>query len=344
MNITWIIGNGFDLNLGLKTGYDYFVQNVYLPKESENRVPSDKRLLIERVDALPEWGSDKWSDLESLAGKVTANYEVGELDSYCGGFEGLLVELRNHLLVEQERGVEIARDNDFVDEARDTLVHINQRLPPRDSSLLGDLRGAESRVVHNFISLNYTKVLDATVESIREKYNPLERRTVRNAYNDAIGTLLHAHGTLDEDGGLVFGLSDAGQIANSALAQNNEFQELWIKEKRNHLFGNNRCEAALQLIKNSNVIVIYGCSLGESDAYLWNAVTGRLRESAASRLLVFSHEMPVKGTMQARKSQLVRNAIVGRLLSYGESNSGNLDITNHIIINNSGLVFKYIQP
>ena len=35
MNILWIIGNSFDLNLGLKTGYQDFLEDTYLKADAK---------------------------------------------------------------------------------------------------------------------------------------------------------------------------------------------------------------------------------------------------------------------------------------------------------------------
>lgn len=71
LEITWIIGNGFDVNLGLHTGYKYFVQNVYLA-EDEGKYPPNKKRLIEAVGKSDGWNDseDRWADLETLLGNA----------------------------------------------------------------------------------------------------------------------------------------------------------------------------------------------------------------------------------------------------------------------------------
>lgn len=44
MNVLWIIGNGFDLNLGLKTGYKDFYNNDYSLLDDEVIIKQRKKL------------------------------------------------------------------------------------------------------------------------------------------------------------------------------------------------------------------------------------------------------------------------------------------------------------
>lgn len=68
MNVTYIIGNGFDLNLGLETGYQAFY-NYYIKVPSPN---SQVKLL---KDSIEQDGYELWSDLEIGLGKISAKYE-----------------------------------------------------------------------------------------------------------------------------------------------------------------------------------------------------------------------------------------------------------------------------
>lgn len=66
MNVTYIIGNGFDLNLGLKTRYQDFY-DYYMTKTSPN---SQVELL---KDTIKQDGYELWSDLEIGLGRISAS-------------------------------------------------------------------------------------------------------------------------------------------------------------------------------------------------------------------------------------------------------------------------------
>ena len=61
MNILFLIGNGFDLNLGMKTNYNDFYK-YYASKQSS----SD---LIQKLKKEIDGNIENWSDLELALGK-----------------------------------------------------------------------------------------------------------------------------------------------------------------------------------------------------------------------------------------------------------------------------------
>ena len=63
MNITYIIGNGFDFNLGLKTSYKSFL-DYYLKRDSGDRI-------IELFKDSIKQCNDLWSDVEIALGQST---------------------------------------------------------------------------------------------------------------------------------------------------------------------------------------------------------------------------------------------------------------------------------
>ena len=66
MQTVFLIGNGFDVNLGLKTRYtEFYDYYLNIPTKNENV----KKLKLH----LKENKSDFWSDLEIGLGKYTAN-------------------------------------------------------------------------------------------------------------------------------------------------------------------------------------------------------------------------------------------------------------------------------
>lgn len=69
MNITFLIGNGFDRNLGLKTTYSDFV-GVYKKTDAKTQNLKDFREYINDNE-------DLWSAAEVEMGSNTANFEEG---------------------------------------------------------------------------------------------------------------------------------------------------------------------------------------------------------------------------------------------------------------------------
>ncbi len=68
---SFLIGNGFDVNLGLKTRYAEFYK-YYLD------IPTDNKNIRALKEHLRENKSDFWSDLEIALGKYTTRFSSFE--------------------------------------------------------------------------------------------------------------------------------------------------------------------------------------------------------------------------------------------------------------------------
>lgn len=68
MQLTYILGNGFDIAIGLSTGYsDFYKWYKKQPDESE-----EVSLLKETINEEIEKGNDDWKDFEYALGQFTA--------------------------------------------------------------------------------------------------------------------------------------------------------------------------------------------------------------------------------------------------------------------------------
>lgn len=75
MNITFLLGNGFDIGLGLKSGYknfySYFIENS-----------SDHNMIKKEIEADKKENYSNWSDLEIALGKFTKNVSKETLNEF----------------------------------------------------------------------------------------------------------------------------------------------------------------------------------------------------------------------------------------------------------------------
>ena len=67
MNIVYLIGNGFDLNLGLKTKYSDFIKEYIIPKTEDN-------LQIAKFKGDIAQSEQNWSSAELEFGKYTSRF------------------------------------------------------------------------------------------------------------------------------------------------------------------------------------------------------------------------------------------------------------------------------
>ena len=72
MNILYLIGNGFDLNLGLKTSYKDFL-NYYKALKMDHQKDSILRF-ISYIEDKKLLGDPNWSDIEIQMGQYTETF------------------------------------------------------------------------------------------------------------------------------------------------------------------------------------------------------------------------------------------------------------------------------
>ncbi len=249
MNITFFIGNGFDLNLGLKTRY-IDVYRGYINLYSDNNVINDFKLAL-RDDSMKNYKN--WSDFEMGMADYAVNF-TNEIDfkTCVRDFKAYMVE---HLIREEElfeasvRDVEISRIRDAFN---DCVNNFYMGLVPNAITQLKRL-GIVSSV--KFINLNYTETLDKFIfATIGGEDNKL-----RNKYTIP----LHIHGRLNGD--VVLGVDDEQQINNKSFKLTNSGRRTFVKPHFNTEYDSGRVELAYSNIKYSDVIYAYGASFGESD-------------------------------------------------------------------------------
>ena len=97
--IAFLIGNGFDLNIGLATRYDQFCKH-YLKEHSEDFLAKSMKTDMKL-----------WSDLELALGKVTEQVQAGYEN--CFGESKDLLELSLADYLENEQGKVIITEDQY---------------------------------------------------------------------------------------------------------------------------------------------------------------------------------------------------------------------------------------
>lgn len=87
LNILYVIGNGFDLNLGLKTSYKDFYDHYHSIESSKKDIDLLKKDLSDNYN--------NWADLELALGSYTEKLESS--DVFDEVFEDILQQLAEYL-------------------------------------------------------------------------------------------------------------------------------------------------------------------------------------------------------------------------------------------------------
>lgn len=273
MNITFLIGNGFDLNLGLKTKYTDFLEHYLKDDKNDNDTIKQFKKDIEK-------NLSTWADAELAFGKYTKTLNskedcvtcwkdfVNNLNEYLKG-ENIYLETDEELKNFYNRN-SLTIKNDFDKIFANFSSIFNKKLanmyPFKDSINF-----------YKFINFNYTKTLDIFLKNYDGKTNGNYR--IFDLNNN-----IQIHNSLDEH--LIFGVNNIDQV-NKELLENTIYEKFFIKHLNNDYLGDLKYETALDFIKNSNVLFVYGMSLGATDKFWWTEICNWLNSSTDRHLIFY---------------------------------------------------------
>ena len=111
---------------------------------------------------------------------------------------------------------------------------------------------------------------------------------------------MHVHGYTTKN--MVFGVNDDSQIADKTIfdGYGEEYIEQLIKIKSNKMYEENTDEKAHQLLRNSDVIYVYGMSIGETDKLWWERICQVMKEKQYLQLILHKHDA-IERSLTGRK-------------------------------------------
>lgn len=270
MNILFLIGNGFDLNIGLKSRYADFYK-YYNEQESTLDIINNLKSNINN-------NIQNWSDLELALGEYTK--ELNSVEE----FDQINDDIRNHLseyLAQQENNFDlnnIDKDIFFKD-----LCFSEERLLNQDKQLIVSHKNqwkSETWYI-NIITFNYTRVLENLIENTL----PLELSRNDDVYKILLSGIEHIHGFTNRR--MVLGVNDHEQISNKEFRKNDDIVESFVKNECNIAGKHLTQEKCTKIIKEANLICVFGSSLGDTDKIWWEIIGRQLREGCL--LILFVH-------------------------------------------------------
>lgn len=281
MNITFLIGNGFDINLGLKTQYKDFYP-YYLEKNQEN----DDLIL----NAIRNNSYELWADLETALGNMLSEISEDQIDHFLDDKERIEGFLLDYLTLQNKR-FRISDSSSLNKELANKIAVFYKEFQAKwRIEYESFLREVTEEILFNFISFNYTSTLDKIINSFTESNSNLSLGThvgQNTRYNDRFGKIIHIHGDLNK--GIILGLNDQNQINNDQLKNNQQLNDYMIKTRINEQYGALNQENAVKLIQNSRYVCVYGMSIGDTDNIWWVTIIDWLLKDPANRLVLYTH-------------------------------------------------------
>lgn len=337
MNITFLIGNGFDINLGLRTRYSDFYP-YFINKCSEKNII--KGWLIK--DEM------RWADLEKKLGEKVQYVTEENKEQFYESKEELDSLLLDYLKNEQNKFNLAGRENEIAGIFADNLTNFYSDFPEAESASLAStiytFSGEEFK--YCFLCFNYTDTLDRIINVTRKIKTPIStHKSGSRTLNNTLGSLIHIHGTVNQD--MILGVNDTDQINNDMLKKDSEFLDTFIKINMNNGIGQNKIKHANQMISNSHIICIFGMSLGYTDKMWWKELIMWLQKSGQNKLVIFN-----KGSMDEEQQYVrlsssrirINNSIKERFFkasgSVFDSKEKN-SLKNRIFIKYNSKIFKF---
>lgn len=295
MNITFLVGNGFDLNAGLRTQYKQFLkfycsdqcQHAYAAEANSELDKIFKRNIIKQFISLMQTDLNYWSDFEAALGRETANPPLDRQEYFDLCLADFQTEFNDYLKRELARfDWDLSLPTASVHFKSDLLGHMDKLRPSFRQELL-PVFGTKMNQdrTYRFISFNYTDVLDRVIRKLSPN-DAAFARTSNLLIDHKIGQIVHIHGSIDN--GMVLGVNDKSQIGNPILASQPGFHSSIVKPVVNREFGSGADTIAAQLIDSSDEICIFGMSIGDTDACWWRRIGKWMSAAAGHQVILFN--------------------------------------------------------
>ena len=276
IKITFMIGNGFDINAGFDTRYADFIR-YYLDTESKTKV-------IEEFKKTIEQNRECWADAELAFGKMTERYS--DVNAFLACYQDFCLQLVTYLQEQETRAVYARKDIRM--KISQALLFFSDQLTASQKSRIKQLVYSVGGTYYfHFINFNYTRIFDRCLNSFRIP----DKMVFNYRINDDIYSLkmedvIHIHGDLSEP--LLLGVNDEEQIANGEFLKNRKVVRQFIKPVTNAALQTMRDEEIQGIISDSNVICIYGMSIGATDRVWWKKIVAWLKQSDTRYLIIFT--------------------------------------------------------
>lgn len=302
MNITFLIGNGFDLNYGLKTSYQAFYKHyITLPESKDD-------LLATSIMEEPQL----WSDLEMGLGELFGKTEAKDLRKFFDSKFRLEDALVNYLKNEQKKFV-VKNQEALIAEFKNNVVNFYKDFMEQDQQEYLSFLNGSGEINYRFVTFNYTNILDGIVA--RSSTNNIFSKHICNGtnYNDRIKPVLHIHGTLTE--GFILGIDSEKQGSENTFSQYPRYKKLLIKRVTNENLKNNKNVTFKGILSDSRYICLYGLSIGETDESWWKQIANWLSQNPKNRLVIYNHlngEVPASGGKKLALDDSVKDIFIQR--------------------------------
>ncbi len=326
MKILYIIGNGFDLNLDLKTSYKDFFDYYKNIESTKNSINNLKKSISDNYK--------NWSDLELALGQYTD--ELKTVDEFDEVIEDIGEKLAEYLKKEELNfnSKEYDKEKFF-----ENLVKPEIYLPVAETNKINIYKNnfVNSNWFVDIFTFNYTRIIEKLID------NNTNIKIGHHIKNNAYVTLRnveHIHGFVDVR--MVLGVNDISQLKNKEFQKNIDVLEAIIKEKCNSAYGHTVDNLFKTKIRQADLICIFGSSLGDTDNIWWEFIGDKLKERDIPVIIFSKGEEVISPRIGYKNNRTKRKMIDYFLKKTNLSNEEIEKVSNNIFIGINTGMFKEI--
>lgn len=317
-NCVYIFRDGFDMQMGMPTGYPDFLKYYDSLDSSTENVASIKRHFLLEVAKKKE-KEEHWKDLEVALGLFTK--EVSDVVLFIDFYRDISHALNSYLTL-VEKNVPYITDEDrnkFWEDLKmpENYLHLDFQKNKFKTHV------SKKEVIADIVTFNYTSTLERFLSAHWDSKGYFSDSLNSDTFK--IRSIKHIHGILNETD-LLFGVNDLTQVDNKTFCENENFLDLVIKPKRNQELGTNVDLECISLIQEADIFYIYGTSLGPTDQYWWDLIGSRFIINPNTIILYFDYNQQElkKGMLKTEYISLereVRKQIMKAMGVTGEENN-----------------------
>ena len=296
-NVMALVGNGFDIqaldSMGsvVDTRYESFYHFLkYRKFDSSNRI-------LGRMEALRNRGAENWSDVESaigelyLADRVPPSAIASDLKAVQREFANFLDSVATPDVLSRlgetavGDGLTVVSFTEFLGDIVSADEYHKMNLPTRLN--IGDVFNFK------FVNFNYTTLLDDFVYLDQDQFEPhpysssdrnitfrpnprghagARERAGFSMVSYLVSEVVHPHGIQATPRSLLFGIDEVSDRPARRLSK-----PYWAQN--NLKYG--------ELFWATDLFIVFGCSLGETDRWWWRSIVEGLRRNAEADLILY---------------------------------------------------------
>lgn len=314
-----MIGNGFDVNVGLHTSYPEFL-NYYLKQLPSTGIDEVGQRYIKRIKTEIKNDLLRWSDFELVYGKYMS--ELGKMGSDVHPLDEELEIINDD--IREKLSAYIAnedRHSFFAENAKKQFLEsiLKPEIFLRDYEM-NDINNKRNNIWNrskntiDFITFNYTKTIEHLLDKNHQQFS---------GYN--INEPVHVHGYYDNR--MILGVNDVSQINNEELKKNAYALDTLVKSRCNHVYGVGHTDKTTMLITNAQLLCTFGLSFGDTDKIWWQQICQQFIHRNDLMVIIFWYVNDFPDFSNGGpKLQRIINEVKDMFLSKGGIGKGDLGI------------------